>query len=83
MWPRGATRTGPRFDEVCAEFAAVLVGAKRTDLLYRADTDAALAPVDGKRLFNCRTYPEDETAAFPAGVIATGLGKTKVKFAKT
>jgi hypothetical protein len=71
------------FDEVCADFADVVVGATRADLRVRADTDPTTRATNGRRFFNCRVYPESETAAFPAGVTATALGKAKVKFAKT
>jgi len=70
-------------DDVCAEFATVLIGAKRADLKFNVDTDPTLGTNNGKRYFNCRTYPLDEAAAFPAGFIATGAGKAKIKFAKT
>ncbi|MFA5885457.1 MAG: hypothetical protein WDA60_16520 [Acidimicrobiia bacterium] len=71
------------YDAVCAEFAAVLVGAKRADFKVRADTNAPDPIVDGTRFFNCQTYPTKKTAAIPAGVIMTGAGKAKIKFAKT
>ena len=71
------------FDAACAEFAAAVVGAKRADFKFNADTDPGKSPSNGKRMFNCRAYPTKTTAAIAANAILAGAGKAKIKLATT
>lgn len=67
-------------DDACEQFATAVIGARRTDIVVNADTDPTQDPIDGTRFFNCRAFPKVETKAFPANVILTALGRTKIPF---
>lgn len=71
------------FDKVCADFGKAIVGGSPAGIVFRADTDPSLQPDQGRRFFNCRTYPEDETKAFAAGQIMAGAGNVTVEFTDT
>lgn len=69
------------FDEACAKFTTVLIGADRGDLLIRADTDGTVSASQGRRMFSCHAYTEDDKLQLPAGTLV-GVGKAKIKFPK-
>lgn len=71
-----------RYDEICSGFTQAMVGAARTDLKVRGDTDPTRPVVDGRRVFMCWTYPAATGTAFPAGFVVTGIGKQKIPFAE-
>jgi hypothetical protein len=69
------------YDATCKEFAKVLIGADRSDLLIRSDT-ASASVVLGRRMFSCAaTTPKAKKQTLPAGSIV-GLGKGKLQFGK-
>ncbi len=70
-------------DDACEQFAAAVIGARRTDIVVNADTDPVQDPINGTRFFNCRAFPKAETKAFPANVVLTALGRTKIPFTKS
>ena len=71
------------YDEACRAFAVAVIGAKRSDVVVTADTRPDEAPERGTRFFNCRAYSQNETAAFPGGVIVTGAGSAPIRFTTT
>lgn len=71
------------YDTACRDFAVAVIGAKRTDIVVTADTRPDEAPLQGTRFFNCRAYSQNETAAFPGGVILTGAGSAPIRFTTT
>jgi hypothetical protein len=67
------------YDAACSEFAKVIIGADRGDLLIRGETDPAAAVREGRRLIDCIAYTKDEKVQLPAGTLV-GVGKAKIKF---
>jgi hypothetical protein len=61
------------YDTACRDYAVAVIGAKRTDVVVTAETRPDEAPLRGTRFFDCRAYSQNETAAFPGGVIRRGL----------
>jgi len=77
-WHEGQWAT---YDQICSRFTQAMVGAPRKDLKVRGDTNPAAPAVNGTRVFMCWTYPAAIDKAFPAGLVVTGLGKQKIRFA--
>lgn len=69
------------FDEMCADFGPVLVGAKRKDLAYRSNTQTDQAPIEGYRYIYCEALPTKEGARLPGGTTVSAIGKKKITFA--
>ncbi len=69
------------FDATCLEFAKVLIGADRADLLIRAEIIAGAVVTFGRLTFDCIAYTRNDKLQLPAGTLV-GAGKSKINFPK-